>query len=492
MFRPAGFAAAREHSPRALLALACVASAVVGYLPSAAHARTTIWTEERVLAQLRTGPFVERSITIEGPLDFRPLKVVAHPFICIDCHFTDSLVASDTIFQRAFEVSGAQIFGPVRMDRASFRGPAAFGFPPGDRKTVFVDQADFTLASFAGLVTFEAATFVGPADFTLARFENDAIFAHGMFVSSASFPRTSFAAVADFRETQFQHRSRFEQAEFKSVADFSQARFGGEANFTRARFAARGTFFGANFTRVAKQGFSARFNHAAGANELDFASTKFAGRLGFRGAKAPAISFADADFFARRQAVLDEASAADFVMDVSTVDDAVQPEDRRHVLRLVEASAKSRNELTVANHAHYDLEVLTSNGYWWPWRVLDRVFYRWIAGYFVRPLRPLIALVALVAIFALLRALLPQGRRPAWRRLVAQRWRLRDLRAAAHRFVTEFLNGLAAVGRRSGGAPAPPLVQRLEVFTYRVLLVCALLGLANSNPTLRQMFDALV
>jgi len=32
----------------------------------------------------------------------------------------------------------------------------------------------------------------------------------------------------------------------------------------------------------------------------------------------------------------------------------------------------------------------------------------------------------------------------------------------------------------------------IEVFVYRLLLVCALLGLANSNPTLREMFDTLV
>ena len=33
--------------------------------------------------------------------------------------------------------------------------------------------------------------------------------------------------------------------------------------------------------------------------------------------------------------------------------------------------------------------------------------------------------------------------------------------------------------------------RRIEVFAYRLLFVCALIGLANSNPTLRQMFDAI-
>jgi hypothetical protein len=33
--------------------------------------------------------------------------------------------------------------------------------------------------------------------------------------------------------------------------------------------------------------------------------------------------------------------------------------------------------------------------------------------------------------------------------------------------------------------------RQVEVLVYRVLFACALIGLANSNPTLREMFDAL-
>ena len=36
------------------------------------------------------------------------------------------------------------------------------------------------------------------------------------------------------------------------------------------------------------------------------------------------------------------------------------------------------------------------------------------------------------------------------------------------------------------------LSRRVEGLAYRILIVCVLLGLANSNPTLRQMLDALL
>jgi hypothetical protein len=38
--------------------------------------------------------------------------------------------------------------------------------------------------------------------------------------------------------------------------------------------------------------------------------------------------------------------------------------------------------------------------------------------------------------------------------------------------------------------PIPPLAERFEGIAYRVLLVVAFVGLANSNPTLREMVDA--
>jgi hypothetical protein len=381
--------------------------------------------------------------------------------------------------------------GMVNIARATFHGPAVFGSPPGTRGTIFTGNADFTLSNFDSVVTFERAVFIRPANFTLARFGGDAIFAGGRLIAPASFKRASFAAIADFRNTQFQSVSHFEQVEFKGLADFSQARFTREARFTRARFVTRGTFFGAQFTDIGPLSFAVLFDHASSGGALNFSSAQFGGHTSFRSITASSLSFAGASFFTDHKAVFEKAAADDVVMDVDVVENAVQTSDRRHVLELVEFSAKSRSDLAVANDAHYDLEVISSDGYAWPWRILDQIFYRGIAGYFVRPLRPLIALLLLVAIFALIRTFGPRPTsRPRLSGTMQRRWRIRNVRANSHRFATEFLDAISLVGRRTS-AEDPPLRRRLEVFTYRVLIVCALLGLANSNPALRQMFDAL-
>jgi hypothetical protein len=157
---------------------------------------------------------------------------------------------------------------------------------------------------------------------------------------------------------------------------------------------------------------------------------------------------------------------------------------------MVEASANVRNDLSVANDAHYDLASLRSDGYWWPWRMLDRAFYGGIAGYFVRPFRPMVVLLLLAAILAVVRTVRAGSVSAQPRR--SRRWQPSIARAGAwlHRFTTELLDGLARIGRGATADP-PSLGRRLETFTYRVLIVCALLGFANSNPTLRQMLDAL-
>jgi pentapeptide repeat protein len=477
----------------ALLLAGLLAGLGPGIEAARAAASRTL-TGEEVVAILRKQPFVEKRVTVLGPLNFRPLRNVAHPFICLDCVFNGPVSASDTTFQRSFDVSGAQFLGPVSMDRTTFLGPAVFGFPPGDRPTFFLGRSDFSLAQFASVTSFEAARFIGDTDFTLARFEKDAIFSGGVLSKQSTFARASFAGVADFRVAQFGDNADFEEAAFAGLADFSIAQFAREAAFKRVRFEGRASFFGSQFHYIDRNDFSARFDHATSVGVLDFSSAQFAGKTTFRGISAHILSFARAMFYARRAAVFDTDAVADsLVMSVHTADGAIEGDkDRIHVLQLIEASAKSRNDLGVANDAHYDLANLQDRGYWWPWRVLDQAFYGGIAGYFVRPFRPLATLLALVAFLALVRTLKrpAAASRPSPHQHRWPAWSLASVGAYVHRFVTELLDGMARIGR-GGNVDSPPLAIRLEVFAYRVLVVCALLGFANSNPTLRQMFDAL-
>jgi Pentapeptide repeats (9 copies) len=462
-------------------------------LESARAAAPRTYTGEQIVASLSKQRFVRKDVIVQGPLDFRSLRNVNHPFVCLDCVFNGPVSASDTTFERSFDVSGARFLGQVSMNRATFLGPAVFGLPPGNHPTVFLERSSFSLAQFASVASFEAAQFIGDTDFTLARFEKNAIFS-SVFSKQSTFTRASFAGVADFRSAQFGDEADFEEAEFTGLADFSLAVFVREAGFKRVRFEGRGSFFGSQFRYVAKNDFSALFNRATSVGVLDFSSAQFLGKTTFRGISGHIVLFARTTFYARRAVVFDDDAVADsLVMSVHTADDAIESEDRVHVLQLIEASAKARNDLGVANDAHYDIASLQSKGYWWPWRILDQAFYGGIAGYFVRPFRPLATVVVLVVFLAVLRTL--RRRAVASPRSPQRRsWRaglLASARAYAHRFVTEVLDGLARIGRRGADADPPSLTNRLEVFAYRVLVVCALLGFANSNPTLRQMFDAL-
>src|SRR5262249_7549159 len=154
---------------------------------------------------------------------------------------------------------------------------------------------------------------------------------------------------------------------------------------------------------------------------------------------------------------------------------------------MIEASAKTRGDIALANDAEYKLRVLESQHESWPVHVLDFVFYRGIAGYFVRPFRPLLAILAVAFAIAVLVRVhdkqAPDSRRRGVRALAWSGGLADELVARLSLILPQF-------GRRAD-ARALTTAERFEAFTYRILLVCALIGFANSNPTLRQMLDAL-
>jgi hypothetical protein len=78
-------------------------------------------------------------------------------------------------------------------------------------------------------------------------------------------------------------------------------------------------------------------------------------------------------------------------------------DDRQDVRSDIEESAKARGELGVANDAHFNLLTLRSRDSPFLLHVLDFVFYKNIAGYFVRPFRPLLILIALATFFGVVR-----------------------------------------------------------------------------------------
>lgn len=475
----------------------------------AAAPRRTV-TAQRLIGWLRAGPVARRRLTIAGRLDLRGLGSVKHSFECRQCLFTGDVIGAGVVFGGTFDLSGSEFCGDVKMGEARFRGPVLFGSPPSSTAvlTTFEGNVDFSLARFDDVVSFERAMFSAGADFTLARFGGDAIFAGGLGAASGPggafdgktvFERTSFASNADFRGRIFQQAATFERAGFGARADFSQARFRKGVEFNGVRFADDGIFFDAEFNH-SQPGTAASFERATAAGRLDFSFATFRrGDADFTGVAAAVISFANARFPNRADALtLTDVSTSNFMLSVPVVKTSVLADDRHRVLGLIESSAKARGDLGIANDAHYEQEALASRRYSWPLRALDVVFYRWLAGYLVRPLRPLLALVGFAIAFSLFRfARAKSGQseveRPSLRGVRGIPPRIRRWAHASGRIGNEFLDTLTLVARRrptSESASSPP--SRIEVLGYRTLIVCILLGLANSNPTLRQMVDALV
>ena len=174
--------------------------------------------------------------------------------------------------------------------------------------------------------------------------------------------------------------------------------------------------------------------------------------------------------------------AGDLVLDVDAVPQIDDQADQRSTLGMIEESAKARGDLGVANDAHYALLALRSEDYRPPFRALDYVFYRGFAGYFVRPFRPLApALTRGRSLARAVRAPVPALAEVAGR---AEPTLEVAYAPAASDLLDGFLDTLSSIksGRiRHGGRPT--VGERIEVFMYRLLLACALLGLANSNPT---------
>jgi len=137
--------------------------------------------------------------------------------------------------------------------------------------------------------------------------------------------------------------------------------------------------------------------------------------------------------------------------------------------------------------------VLESRQDGWFEHALDFVFYRTLAGYFVRPFRPLAALFILAAIATAFHIGRQGWRHPAPTEVEKQNRLDRQYRRARRMvppFGEAYLQTLTMVVPGRGPSADERPARWIEATVYRLLFVCALIGFANSNPTLRQMIDA--
>ncbi len=182
---------------------------------------------------------------------------------------------------------------------------------------------------------------------------------------------------------------------------------------------------------------------------------------------------------------LDQLAASTLLLDVPTIDYVRGIAVQERVLSLLEESAEAAGNLPLANDARFRRLAIQASRKGPVYRLFDRIVFREIAGYLVRPLYPLRASVILLLFGAIVRAL------PTW-------WADRQANFRV------FLRGLYASSRqgfvkRSGidwQAEEVPTARTVavgsEFLAHKVLIIVFLLSLGNSNPTVRQIIDAVV
>jgi uncharacterized protein YjbI with pentapeptide repeats len=424
-------------------------------------------------------------------------KTIDHPLSCQNCVFEGKLIANGTTFNGIVDLRGAKLAKTAQFEDATFKRAVLFGSPTSSRHVWFEGGADFGDATFAGAATFEYTKIAG-AFFQLTEFDAPATFAH-FYVSGnayrhggAYFNRSQFQTRADFSDATFSKDAEFSGTAFSGPADFGSAKFLGPATFHRARFDKGATFLYADFPL--SPGSKTSFIGVQCGGALDFSFVRIARQVDFSNMVVlGAISFHEPDITTRQGLTFEKLSTTGLDLDVPTAKSAVARADLISVLGMIEASAQARGDLGTANDAHYERRVLESRQDGWFEHALDFVFYRTLAGYFVRPFRPLAALFILAAIATAFHIGRHRWRDPAAPEADKQNRLDRQYRRA-RRIVSPFgeayLQTLTMVVPGRGPSADERPARWIEATAYRLLFVCALIGFANSNPTLRQMFDA--
>jgi uncharacterized protein YjbI with pentapeptide repeats len=475
-----------------------------------AQATGTTRTGAWMARQLQTGHRVVLArVRVTGPVDLDRVDTVRRTFECHECVFTGPISAHDVIFKRLVDLAGSTFNARVDFAGARFEGPALFRAAAADNQPItnepacrFRRAAVFSVAAFEDVASFRHAGFCGEADFREARF-SDSTFS-GAWFKRAEFARAAFRGVTLFNDVHFRRHASFGEADFRQRADFSRTFFLNGGDFADSRFSAGASFLSAEFRAWLKirgdedpAEEAATFQNAVSGGDLNFTFAKFKHQVTnfSHFASSGSLVFDDAFFDPDSGFTLEFIQVRDLSLAVDAVNGIGDRSEQIAVLKKIENSAKERGDVSIANDAHYRMRVLKSEDYNTMWKALDLVFYRGIAGYLVRPLRPLLVLLILATVFAALRMRSrhiqqtdEDGRRPALgRRLLVRAGR------RCETFASCLLDTLAIAGPRwRRGDRTLEVHERLEVVAYRLLVICAVVGLANSNPTLRDMLDSLV
>jgi len=401
-------------------------------------------------------------VRVIGDLDLRGLTVEV-PFICASCEFEGAIDIRDSRWQGRFDLRGSRL--------QSFTADGAvFGL-------VAVLSAADQISTFRGETSFVDTVFDGRTEFDRAIFERNATFRGSRFRSGASFRQAVFEERADFSRVRFDSDATFEGAVFGGSAIFENSSTAGSLNV------------GAVFH------CPVRFADSSIAGELSFVSAHFGvGECLEPTVMQPGDLAASSEDLAAAARGPIESDLRDFRemragairLDLEEIEKVPGTAVQEALLRLLEANAKSRGDLEEANNARFIRLKLKSPG------ILDVVFYRWIAGYFVRSEHPLftLGLVAAIGSFA---------------RVVSHYLRGKSGRGSSGRkshAITAFrvITGAIAAtitnvwppfkwGRGADQSPRTPF-ETAEAILGRIVFSVLLVTLANSIPAARELIES--
>jgi hypothetical protein len=489
-------------------------------------------------------------VTVVGDLDLAAVDTVHRVVRCANCTFEGAIAAPNVIFERVVDLSGSTVRGGVDFQGAVFRDTFLMRQTPL-RPAAVTGPTSFSLAAFHGRANFEGAQFLAEADFRVAQFLGDASFAAvdfgadarfdsaifagraqftgsasqgGSFGGAAFFQSVSFQAKADFRQRSFAGPATFAGSTFDTV-DFTLAAFNDAATFDDASIEGAASFRvalflrGLSFQQVVLRG-PADFDAAVVIGEAEFHRTSAADRMSLHAIDPPTVLG------------LDQVRAADFQMDLELLDAVPSEGVRKDVLAMIASSARARGDIGLANDATFRrsrLETAQLTG-------IDRVLGlagEFVGGYLVQPIYPLRALLLLVAVGAAVRTvahLAPSlARRRSWWDLDPQApdrdpdrrdrdapgalapdpavradprqerlLRLSKALAIGLRSVSDTIRAafrlkprdVPARRREDLSAYGAVFLQGFEWLAFKTLIGLFLVCLANSNPTFKQLVEA--
>jgi hypothetical protein len=378
-----------------------------------------------------------------GDVDLSHAGTVLSAVRCVDCWFDASIVARDTTFAEPVVLSGSVVSGGLDFRGAEFKrgfflrpvAQRAAGQPrPGlvvghslFAASTFDADANFDAVTFQGAVNFDHVRFLGVASFARAdfraavqfysaHFSDNAVFSGsgggtscdvGSFHKAASFQAATFAALADFHHRCFLEGGIFTGVHAADIADFSDAVFVGPAMLNGASLGSTTSFLRAVFKgkrgatidtsgwalnlRGARTPGSILLENATVSGTADLDDLSVGGTLDLRFTERP-IDLRVCNMSVGQVAVPSQDFDKGAPYGVSC-----DPELTKAFLAQVETSARSDGDIALANEAHYRLLAMDEADKSSFPRLWDRIVYRGICGYLVKPLRPLGALVVILA-----------------------------------------------------------------------------------------------